>query len=856
MEVEIYDKIINPSFSERKSEIYDRTISTSNQTLKRETITLTRSLNESKGIYSKLLSNVCDRLISTNSDESLLLDYILREIIVINESKIGSISAKSRSENNSSYLNCISSEESPTNLQGPPLMTLMEDFSKVKMDGRNSTSSEGGCPVNSKKMDNLFGLAIIKGYAVISNDVPTDPRSVKPKMPEDHPKITTFMSIPLKYEGNIIGQISLANKSEFRETDIIELSSVLTVITKLLNKTLKKRRQTYTPDAIKNMKDKDDIKDNFLAMMSHELKTPLNGIVGMTVLLSDTEPLTKKQKEYITNLMECSHQLMNLVNNFLDFSKMTSDRLVLLNNPLDIVKAVSDAEMMVVTNAKSKKVNLVIDVQGKSLINVLGVDSIIKTDLSEGIKDTLPNMIGDSQRLTQVITNMLSNSVKYTEKGEIKLTVRGNIIKNESNNLEVGTKTWKVIFEIKDTGIGIPPAEQEKIFEYFHRSSYVNTGKYSGSGTGLGLSIAKELVRLMNGKITVSSEGINGKGSTFTFYIIVKEDIQIINLQKQYQELIKSSNVLVVDDRADNRLFMTDILFNWGCLPTALSSGEEALQYLKRVTFGCAIIDINMPFMNGIELAQIIREKYKNLPIIALSSIDIDNPASKELFDHYLNKPVDQTTLFPLVLDCLIRSQRESSKTKETDISAVEVKNPRFSLKINLDTIKKDVEPIIEKKTEKIKSSGSLKRKKSKKHLHILIAEDDQMNRYTIREFLVKLGYTEKNIIMVENGKECVDIIKRSYPEKLNGSSKMLSSEKVEKFDVILMDIKMPVMDGIEATRHIRQLPEHPYIIAVSASVQASDKQKCQNVGIDGYLTKPIEIDKLEAILTQFVKNH
>lgn len=838
----------------------------SNQILKKETITLTRSLNESKGIYSKLLSNVCDRLISTNSDEGLLLDYILREIIVINESKIGSISSKSKTENNTNYLNCISSEESPTNLQGPPLMALMEDFSKVKMEGRNSTSSDSSCPTqNSKKMDNLFGLAFIKGYAVISNDVLTDPRSVKPKMPDDHPKILTFMSIPLRYEGNIIGQISLANKSEYHESDIIELSSVLTVVTKLLNKTLKKRRQTYTPDAIKNIKDKDDIKDNFLAMMSHELKTPLNGIVGMTVLLSDTDPLSKKQKEYITNLMECSHQLMNLINNFLDFSKMTSDRLVLLNNPLDIIKAVNDAEMMVVTNAKSKKINMVIDIQGKPINNVLGVDSIIKTDLGGDNLSPLPNMVGDSQRLTQIITNMLSNSVKYTEKGEIKLTVRGNVIKG-SNNLEcnpVSSKTWKVIFEIKDTGIGIPPAEQEKIFEYFHRSSYVNTGKYSGSGTGLGLSIAKELVRLMGGKITVSSEGVNGRGSTFTFYIIVKEDIQIVNLQQTYQELIKSSNVLVVDDRPENRLLMTDILFNWGCSPTVLSSGEEALQYLKRVTFGCAIIDINMPLMNGIELAQIIREKYKNLPIIALSSIDIDNPASKELFDHYLNKPVDQTTLFPLVLDCLIKN----SKTKEIELkNSTEVKNPRFSLKLNLDNIKKEIERSGETGPQSgeqnditKKKSGSLsKKKKTKKHLHILIAEDDLMNQYTIKEFLLKLGYTDKNITMVENGKECVDIVKKTSNEKLKESSKSLSplSEKPKKFDIILMDIKMPVMDGIEATRHIRQLPEHPYIIAVSASVQASDKQKCQNVGIDGYLTKPIEIDKLEAILTQFIKNH
>lgn len=794
----------------------------SNQNLVKKTITQTGDI---KGIYSKLVSDICTRLLSEDLDEQILLDYILKEIIIINQSKFGSISSKSKTDD-SNYLYCIATEDS------------------IKELNYND---------KSKKMNNLFGLAIIKGYSIISNDVINDPRSVKPELPEDHPHITTFMSIPLYNDGNVIGQISFANKPTFHlnheaydESDIIELSILLPVISKLLYKILVKKNPTYDSKTIKSIKDKDDIKDNFLAMISHEFKTPLNGIIGMTVLLSDTFPLTDKQKEYITNLMECSHQLMNLINNVLDFSKMTSDRLVLLNNPLDIVKSVNDASIMVLTNAKSKKLNLVIDIQGQPIINNLGIESKIKTDLETTSNKPLPNMIGDSQRLTQIITNMLSNSVKYTEKGEIKLTVRGNLTQNKikTSNLDsLNQNIWKIIFEIKDTGIGIPPAEQEKIFEYFHRSSYVNKGKYSTSGTGLGLSIAKELVRLMYGEISVSSEGVYGRGSTFTFYIYVKEDIQIINLEKEYQDLIKSSNVLVVDDTAENRLLMTDILFNWGCLPTALSSGEEALKYLERISFGCAIIDINMPFMNGIELAQLIRAKYKNLPIIALSSVSIDNNTSKELFDHYLNKPVDQTTLFPLVLECLIKN----SKAK------VE-KNPRFSLKLNLDTIKKEgtnIEPIKEKSKQK---------KKSKKHLRILIAEDDQMNRYTIKEFLLKLGYSEKNITMVENGKECVDIIKRTYPDKLNGSRResgdSIPDKKIKKYDVILMDIKMPVMDGIEATQHIRQFPERPHIIAVSASVQASDKQKCQNVGIDGYLPKPIEIDKLEAILMQFVKNH
>lgn len=544
------------------------------------------------------------------------------------------------------------------------------------------------------------------------------------------------------------------------------------------------RKQQSIPRNISDLKEADDVKDTFLATVSHELRTPLNGIVGMISMLRDAGPLNQTQNDYLTILMECSHQLMNMMNNMLDFSKMVSNRLALLRGPMSIGKTLQDALVMVEGKAKSKGL-------------------IIKLNVQEN----LPVLVGDSQRLTQILSNLLANAVKFTEHGHISVKIRGQILNESSSgkddrltskeSLETleYLKRWRIDFEVEDTGIGIDAHEQEKIFEVFHQSPTLNTNM-SRSGTGLGLSIARELVRMMGGEISVKSEGVSGKGSVFSFWVVTEEEIKTEDLQKEHSSLVKGAKVMVVDDRAEYRIQLTDILFKWGCNPTVVSSGEEALRYISHgIEFDTIIVDICMPYLSGPELAQNIRGgPASSTPLLALSSVELENKADLSLFDVYMNKPIDQNFLFPALLKCLVKKKNEGI-------------------------------------TPKISAPIGTRVKKERNKLKILIAEDDHNNAYTIREMLKYLGFNMKRIRTVENGKQAVEEAKK------------------HKFDVILMDIVMPIVDGLEATKFIRQLTPRPYIIAVSAAVQNSDKQRCQNVGVDGYLPKPVLKEKLLSVL-------
>lgn len=537
------------------------------------------------------------------------------------------------------------------------------------------------------------------------------------------------------------------------------------------------RRQRSVPRNVSDLKEADDVKDTFLATVSHELRTPLNGIVGMISMLRDAGPLNQTQNEYLTILMECSHQLMNMMNNMLDFSKMVSNRLALLRGPMTINKTLQDALVMVEGKAKTKGLALKLDVQ-----------------------ENIPILIGDSQRLTQILSNLLANAVKFTEHGHVSVKVRGSPLENQIVSEDRETdylKKWKIQFDVSDTGIGIEAQEQEKIFEVFHQSPTLNTNM-SRSGTGLGLSIARELVRMMGGEISVKSEGVAGKGSVFSFWIITEEEIQTEDMCKEHSSLVKGAKVMVVDDRAEYRLQLTDILFKWGCNPTVVSSGEEALRYISHgISFDTIIVDICMPYLSGPELAQNIRGgPAKTTPLLALSSVELENKVELSLFDVYMNKPIDQNFLFPALLKCLLKKKNGEVVDKAEILSG---------------------------------TPSRLKKERSK--LKILIAEDDHNNAYTIREMLKYLGFNMKRIRTVENGKQAVEQAKK------------------HKFDVILMDIVMPCLDGLEATKFIRQLTPRPYIIAVSAAVQNSDKQRCQNVGVDGYLPKPVLKEKLLAVL-------
>lgn len=498
-------------------------------------------------------------------------------------------------------------------------------------------------------------------------------------------------------------------------------------------------------------------------------------------MLKDAGPLTDKQQEYLVILMECSQQLMNMMNNILDFSKITSGRLVLLRESMDISKAINTSVFMVEGKARAKNIELKVDVPKH-----------------------LPIVLGDLQRLTQIISNLLSNAVKFTDKGGVYLRVKIDTVRAAYHEDEYEyIKKWKVTFEVEDTGIGVRDEDKNKIFDMFHQSSSLDTSKLK-NGTGLGLSISKGLVEMMGGTLEVFSPGTN-KGSIFKFSIIVEEEIRLNDIKTKHAELIKGSKIMVIDDRSEYRIQLTEFLLKWGANPTVVGSGEEALQYIRhKHYFDVIIVDICMPYMSGTEFAQNLKqietnEQRLHTPLIALSSIDLPQ-GGVELFNIYMNKPIDQNSLFPAILECLCSIREKPSQIIN---GTHKQESPRL--------------------------------KKLKKNLKILIAEDDHNNAYTIKEMLGHLGYSHANMVLVENGEKAVDEAKKN------------------RYDVILMDIVMPLMDGIEATRHIRVMANRPYIIAISAAVQNTDKQKCQQVGIDGYVSKPVIKEKLDAALYPLV---
>jgi len=371
----------------------------------------------------------------------------------------------------------------------------------------------------------------------------------------------------------------------------------------------------------------EEAEDVFLAAVSHDLRTPLNGIVGMITMLRDAGPINDKQQKYLQILMECANQLLTMIGNILDFSKINSKRFVLAKEPLDIKKAVKDASLMIEGKAQSKNISFTVDLQ----------------------KD-IPILLGDLQRLTQIITNLLSNGVKFTNKGFVKLTVKGEKILSTPDYV----KKWKITFEILDSGIGIPKIDQSRIFEIFNQG----TSGIARDGTGLGLTVSRELAKLMGGDIEVYSSGIKGEGSLFKLYIVCEEEIKLDNISEKDSENIKNSKIMVVDDRVEYRMQITDMLFKWGCHPIVMSSAEEALLYISHKTdIDIMLVDICMPFMGGCELAQALKAdtETKNIYLIALSSIELSSGI--ELFDFYMNKPIDQNTLLPALIHAAQRKK-------------------------------------------------------------------------------------------------------------------------------------------------------------------------------------------------------
>lgn len=516
-------------------------------------------------------------------------------------------------------------------------------------------------------------------------------------------------------------------------------------------------------------------KKNFIASMSHEIRTPLNGIIGMTQLIQQEQDLNSSLKEAVNVIHECGTQLVNLVNDILDYSKITSGHLKLVKEHFNLEESIQKCILCFSPQMKEKQLN---------------ITSQYDINLSKFI-------YGDQKRIRQVIFNLLSNALKFTNNG-------GILVETIKSNQTIAIK-------ITDTGIGIPNDKIDSIFEAFNQITEAYTCQNT-SGTGLGLAISRHLSRLMGGDLTVTST--IGVGSCFQFCFQVDEinnlDTNLDGFSEEFVTTIKNANILVVDDQANNRLILERMLSPYCRNLTIVGNSNDVLKLIKKKYYDVILIDIIMPGINGIELLELIRKSCDNSKIIAISSVS-DTIDFSSKFDKILLKPINKIHLINVIYQS-IKEQAHFEKILYDINSPIRVLSPSKS-----------------QKSDDFKISNNCKFNKINKSKRILVVEDNINNSLVIRLLLDRLGYQQVDIVN-DGNKGVIQALSQSY-------------------DLILMDLKLPIMDGIQASTEILKVKPNSYIVIVSACILDEDKQKCSNCGINNYLAKPIDINQLKEIL-------